>query len=156
MSPANDHAQTEERFLALFEASPLPVQEMLALIRTCAATQSEDKAAGWSDMLMQELVDKQECSGLLTLFKAQAERFAGTLTPAGIRDKLKKASKDRLTLAIIDAAAFGETDVRESFRRIDLLMALTPGTLVIDAAWGFGCVKSIDDFYKRVTIDFTS
>jgi transcription elongation GreA/GreB family factor len=155
MNPANDHAQTEERFLALFEASPLPVQDMLALIRTCAATQGEDKAAGWSDMLMQELVDKQEFSGLLKLFKAQAERFAGTLTPAGIRDKLKKASKNRLKSAIIDAAAFGETDVRESFRRIDLLMALTPGTLVIDTAWGFGCVKSIDDFYKRVTFDFT-
>ena len=155
MDPANDHAQIEERFLTLFDASPLPVKEMLTLVRTCAATQGEDKAHEWSETLMQELVDKQEFSGLLTLFKARAESFARALKPAGIRDKLKKACRDRLAAAIIDAADFGETDTRESFRRIDLLMALTPGSLVIDSAWGFGRVKSIDGFYKRVTIDFT-
>ncbi|MDD3544881.1 MAG: hypothetical protein PHG96_05910 [Kiritimatiellae bacterium] len=59
MDPANDHAQIEERFLTLFDASPLPVKEMLTLVRTCAATQGEDKAHEWSETLMQELVDKQ-------------------------------------------------------------------------------------------------
>ncbi len=155
MEPANTYAQTEERFLSLFENSPFPVQEMLPLIRTCAATQGDDKADEWADTLMQELVDKQEFAGLLMLFKARHDRFMHTLKPSGIRDKLKKACKERLFFAIVDAAAFDEARLTESLRRVDLLMSLTAGTLVIDSAWGFGRVKSIDGFYKRVAIDFT-
>ncbi len=155
MVPENDYAQTEERFLSLFDTSPLPTQEMLALIRACAATQGEDKADEWSDTLMRELSEQQDFAGLLMLFKVRAESFTRTLKPAGMRDMLKKTGKDRLVAAFIDAAAFGETTLQESFRRVDLLMTLTPGTLVIDSAWGFGCVKNIDGFYKRVAIDFS-
>ncbi|MDD4101811.1 MAG: GreA/GreB family elongation factor [Kiritimatiellae bacterium] len=155
MEPKDNYEQLEERFLALFETAPLPTIEMLTLIRTCAATQGESKADEWADTLMQELVEKQDFPGLLMLFKARGERFMPSLKPAGIRDKLKKSSKDRTVAGIIDSAAFGETALAESFRRVDLLLSLTPGTLVIDSAWGFGCVKNVDSFYKRVALDFT-
>jgi transcription elongation GreA/GreB family factor len=104
---------------------------------------------------MQELTEAADFQGLYMVIKDCAQSLAAQLKLTGIRDILKKAAiKDRLATALIDTAAFGTVPLEESFRRLDLLLALVPGTLVIDANWGVGIVKRLDDFYKRITIDF--
>ena len=154
MDAAPTYAQIEAQFLSLFEKKPLLVSDMLALIHTCAVTENSKKAEEWTAMLMQELTLATDFAGLYLVVKDRSTQLAAVLNSTGIRDALKKASKDRLVNVLVDTAAFGDVPLAESFRRLDLLLALTPGTLVIDPAWGFGTVKRLDDFYKRITIDF--
>jgi len=155
MDAAQTHAQTEAQFLQLLEQQPLPVTELLALIHTCSVTESSKKADEWVATLMQELTEKADFAGLYLVVKDRFTHLAALLKPVGIRDALKKACKDRLILALIDAADFGNGTQQDAFRRLDLLLALKPGTQVIDPSWGLGIVKRLDDFYKRLTIDFT-
>jgi len=149
------YAEAEANFLAQLGTRPLPVATLLQLVRTVAAVDKGKKADEWTSLLMQELVECADFRGLFTVLKDRAPFLALTLQPAGFRDILKKtASKDRLAGTLIGTAAFGEVSLEESFRRLDLLLALAPGVLVIDPNWGIGTVKRLDDFTKRITVDF--
>jgi transcription elongation GreA/GreB family factor len=154
MDAVPTYAQTEAQFLGLLEKKPLAVAELLPLIHTVAVIENGHKAEEWTALLMQELTEAADFAGLYLVVKDRAAHLASVLKPVGIRDTLKKASKDRLVTALIETAGFGDFPLTDAFRRLDLLLALTPGTLVIDPAWGFGTVKRLDDFYKRATIDF--
>jgi transcription elongation GreA/GreB family factor len=154
MDAVPTYAETEAQFLTLLGKRPLAASELLALIHTATVTETGKKAAEWTAMLMQELTEAADFSGLYLVIKDREHTLSALLKPSGIRDALKKACKDRLITALIDTASFGEVSLEESFRRLDLLLALKPGTLVIDPAWGFGTVKRLDDFYKRATVDF--
>jgi transcription elongation GreA/GreB family factor len=144
---------TESDFLALLEQRPLPVVDLLSQIHACE-TANRAKAAEWTLVLVEELTDRTEFPGLFLAIKDRAEQLAAALSPADLRDLLKKANKDRLVAALIENAGFGEVPLAESFRRLDRLLALKPGTQVLDPAWGIGTIKRLDDFYKRVTVDF--
>jgi len=146
-------AQNEAQFLTLLEKRPLPVTDLLTVVNACAVSDSR-KAEAWATMLMQDLTEAADFAGLYLVIKDRIGQLAGLLKDIGIRDALKKACNDRLILALIDAAGFGEKPIEEAFRRLDLLLSLKAGTLVIDPAWGLGTIKRIDDFYKRITIDF--
>ena len=154
MDAAPTYAQTQAQFLGLLANSPLAVAEMLTLVHTVAVIESGHKAEEWTALLMQELTEAADFAGLYLVVKDRVAHLSAVLKPVGIRDALKKACKDRLVTALIETAGFGDHPLTDSFRRLDLLLALTPGTLVIDPAWGFGTVKRLDDFYKRATIDF--
>ena len=126
------YAQNEASFLSLLEKQPLPVADLLTLIHACASSEkSNGKAEEWTAMLMQELTEAADFAGLYRVAKDRSGQLLPLLKAAGIRDALKKACKDRLITALIDAAGFGDGPLEESFRRMDLLLALTPGTLVI-------------------------
>jgi transcription elongation GreA/GreB family factor len=155
MDVAPTYAETEAQFLCLLENRPLPVSDLLTLIHTVAVLEPGKKADEWSALLMQELTGAADFAGLYLVIKDRTPHLSVSLKATGIRDTLKKACKDRLITALIDSAAFGDVPLAESFRRLDLLLALKPGTLVIDPAWGLGTVKRLDDFYKRIAIDFT-
>lgn len=154
MDAAPTLAPLESQFMALLEKRPIPTADALALLRSASTTEASKKIVEWSTMLMQELTDAEDFPGLYQVVRERADRLSPSLSPAGIRDLLRKVCKDRLAAAFIDTAAFGDVDLAESFRRMDLLMSLTPGTQIIDPAWGFGIVKRLDDFYKRITVDF--
>ena len=147
-------AQLESQFLVLLEKRPLPTNELLTLIHSVALQESEKKADEWAATLMQDLMETFDFPGLYLLIKDRAVRLTATLKPTGLRDTLKKSTHDRLIASFVDSAAFGDVPLEESFRRIDLLLSLKPGTLVIDPSWGLGTIKRMDDFYKRATIDF--
>ena len=155
MENAPTYSEVEAQFFDLIAKRPLPVATMLPLIHSSAVLEDGKKADEWTTMLMQELVEAADFQGLYLLMKDCAQSLSAQLKLTGIRDILKKAAiKDRLATALIEVAAFGTVPLEESFRRMDLLLALVPGTLVIDANWGVGTVKRLDDFYKRITIDF--
>jgi len=156
MENAPTYAEVETRFFDLIGKRPLPVATMLPLIHSSAVLEDGKKADEWTTMLMQELVTAADFQGLYMVIRDCAQSLAAQLKLTGLRDILKQAAiKDRLATALIDTAGFGTVPLEESFRRLDLLLALVPGTLVIDANWGVGTVKRLDDFYKRITIDFT-
>ena len=64
------------------------------------------------------------------------------------------ASKDRLALAKIESAGFGKARPSEALKRLALLLSLKPGSVVAHRTWGYGVVKSEDDYYKTATVAF--
>lgn len=88
---------------------------------------------------------------LRTKAPEHAEAFA---YGAHCREAILKICKDRTLAAFIEGASFGKVSPVESFRRLDLLRNLNPGTFCSDHTWGFGIVRNVDGFYKKVTIDF--
>ncbi|HRT28311.1 MAG TPA: GreA/GreB family elongation factor [Kiritimatiellia bacterium] len=147
------NAANENDFLTLLEQRPMPVADLLAQIHACELV-NKAKAEEWTLVLIDELTDRTEFPGLYLAMKDRVAQLAESLTPTDLRDLLKRASKDRLVSAQIESVSFGDIPLDESFRRLDRLLALKPGTLVLDPAWGIGTVKRLDDFYKRVTVDF--
>lgn len=154
MDAASTLESFESQLMALLEKRPIPTADALTLIHSALPTEASKKTDEWFALLMQELTEAEDFNGLYLVIKARADRLAPSLSPVGIRDLLRKACKDRLITAFIETAAFGDVTLAESFRRLDLLSTLTPGAQVIDPAWGFGTVKRLDDFYKRIAIDF--
>lgn len=74
--------------------------------------------------------------------------LAAVLTPLFFKDPVTK----RFVEAI--GGDRKETSPAEALRRLDILMALTPGAYCLDKTWGFGIVRSLDGFYGRIRIDF--
>ena len=116
-----------------------------------------------TEALVKELGDfaeKRDFGGALALVRENLEDIKGRLQPGGVRDALKKTTDDRLLLAFLDGVQFGERPLDESLVMLEKLIAFNAnipgpaGVKVLNGTWGLGTVKSIDYFYKRVTVDF--
>ena len=101
-----------------------------------------------------ECAEKQDFEGAFKLVRENQGELAKSLQPAGIKDALKKTTKDRLLLSFLDGVGFGELALDESMVKLEKLVGFTQGSLVLSKAWGLGTVKKIDYFYRRVTVDF--
>ena len=103
---------------------------------------------------LQLLQEAQDFMGTFRLILDNKEFLTSNLQSAGIREILKKATRDRLLLSFVDSVGFGTRPAEDSLARLEKLMKLQPGTRVLSAAWGLGEVKRLDYFYRRVTVDF--
>ncbi len=154
MEAAITFEEAESEFLSLLESKPLQVNELLALIHS-VAVKTNKKSDEWTNIVVQELIEAGDFNGLYLLVKSCIESLLKSLGANGIVNDLKRSCKDRMILAFIDTVSFASQPLEESFRQLDILLELSPGTQVIDKTWGFGTVKRLDNFYKRVTIDFS-
>ena len=114
-----------------------------------------------ADTITKELTDElqlkmemQDFAGILEIIEKNQDVLGSNLHSAGVREILKKATKDRLLLAFVDSVGFGSRPLEESIQRLRQLMAYAPGTRVLNAAWGLGTVKRADYFYRKITVDF--
>ncbi|MFA7174341.1 MAG: GreA/GreB family elongation factor [Kiritimatiellia bacterium] len=153
MDTAITFAEAESEFVTLLESNPLPVINLLALIRSTAVKNSNQDET-WTNVVVQELIDAGDFNGLYLVVKSCASALVAQLGVDGILADLKRACKDRMILAFIDTVPFTAQPLEDSFQQLDTLLSLVPGAQVIDKTWGFGTVKRLDHFYKRVTIDF--
>ncbi|MDD2598915.1 MAG: GreA/GreB family elongation factor [Kiritimatiellae bacterium] len=154
MNTAVTFAEAESKFIALLESKPLPVMDLLALIHsTTVKNNSQDES--WTNVVVQELIDAGDFTGLYTVVKSCASALVAQLGVDGILTDLERACKDRMVLAFIETVPFTTQPLEDSFHQLDTLLSLAPGAQVIDKTWGFGTVKRLDHFYKRVTIDFS-
>ena len=103
---------------------------------------------------LQRMQEAQDFTGALRLILDHKEFFTNNLQTAGIREILKKATKDRLLLSFVDSVGFGVRKAEDSLARLEKLMKLQPGTLVLNSSWGLGKVVKLDYFYRRITVDF--
>ena len=109
---------------------------------------------------LNECAEKGDFEGAFRLVRENKEELGKKLQATGVRDALKKTTKDRLLLSFLDGVEFGARPLDESLVRLEKLVYLVSkkpgdaGALVLSKAWGLGKVKSVDDFYKRVTVDF--
>lgn len=145
----------EDRFLAALQVRPFPVAElleMLVVLQACGQTQRRDDCV----MVLQEtFADNGERDGLIRLFELRAD-WSGDRPATGteFRDLLSRAMSGRLGQAQLDSVEFGTLPPRESLRRLQVLLACRPGAFCLDRTWGFGVVRAVDDFYRRLTVDF--
>ena len=150
-------ADQEEWFVQALEREPLPVREMLALLAHLGDTGRTAAADEWAELLQEGLAGSEQAAAMPDLlelrlrwqedhdaFRAAAARACAAAFP------------DRLGQALVGSAGFEQSDVgpAECLRRVRLLTGLTPGSFCHDKTWGFGIVKRLDDFYKKITIDF--
>ncbi len=154
MPNAITFTEAESEFVSLLDSKPLKVNDLLAIIHS-VAVKSSGKDDEWSNILAQELIDAGDFHGLYLLIKSRLPQFSKAIGAAGIASDLKRACKDRLIASFIETVAFAAQPLEDSIRQLDTLLALAPGTQVIDKTWGFGIVKRLDHFYKRVTVDFS-
>ena len=103
-----------------------------------------------------ECAERQDFEGALKLVRENQAEFARVLQPAGVRDALKKTTKDRLLLSFLDGVEFDSLPLDKSLVRLEKLISFRKGSLVLCDAWGIGTVRDADYFYRRITVDFKS
>ncbi len=101
-----------------------------------------------------ECAERQDFEGAFALVKANRAELAKQMQAEGIRDELKKTTKDRLLLSFLDGIDFASRPLDESLVRLEKLLSFQQGALVLNETWGLGTVKRIDYFYRRITVDF--
>ena len=114
-----------------------------------AETKMEDLATE-----LQLKSEAQDFAGTFKIIEESKDVLTSNLQAAGVRELLKKATKDRLLLSFVESVGFGVRPLSDSLARLSKLMALTPGVRVLNVAWGLGEVKRLDYFYRKITVDF--
>jgi len=145
--------ESEARFNELIQQPPYPAEEMMGLLAGMPVAKVEEYAPA----LFTALAEAQDFIGALGVLRAHGAAVEKKLRGLGVRDLLKKATKDRLLTAVVDSVGFGVRPFADSIARIDRLLYFSrPNALVLSSAWGLGEVKRLDGFYRRVTVDFRS
>ena len=109
---------------------------------------------------LNECAEKRDFEGALALVRGNQAEISKMLKPAGVKDALKKTTSDRLLLSFVDGVQFGAEPLDKSLVRLEKLVYFNSkkpgegGALVLSESWGLGTVKRIDDFYRRITVDF--
>jgi transcription elongation GreA/GreB family factor len=147
----------EEWFLEALEGGSLPLYDMLQALHLMADAGDAARLSDCAEMLQDRLVESGDQAGSLTLLRIRcAWQEVGAVLAVACESTARALFKDRLGKAFVANVGFGEIPPAESLRRLETLLSLKRGALCYDGTWGFGIVQSVDDFYKKVKIDFTS
>lgn len=103
---------------------------------------------------LQLISEAQDFAGTFKMIDENKDVLTSNLQATGVKEILKKATKDRLLLSFVESVGFGVRPLSDSLARLAKLMALTPGVRVLNVAWGLGEVKRLDYFYRKITVDF--
>ena len=103
---------------------------------------------------LNEFAEKQDFEGAFKLIRDNQNDIAKNLNPAGVKDALKKTTKDRLLLSFVDGAEFGVKPMDKAMVALEKLISFQADALVLSDSWGLGKDKRLDYFYKRITVDF--
>ncbi len=142
--------ENETQFIDLLQAPPYPVAQMIELIEDVPTAKGDE----WTLLLLQALVEASDFNGAFELIKVRKGPIGSKLQGVGIRDALKKTTKDRLILSFIDSVGFDTRPLKEAVARLDRLLSFQPSVYVLSQAWGLGTIKRLDYFYRRITVDF--
>ena len=171
----------EQQFLGALKENPLPVDSLLDLLNSLNSGGDAQRLEQFALLLEDALAKAGDLEGLIRLFEMRLEWNAALAAKAAaekkgrdakdrkdrepsapdftahIREGLNVAAhRSRLHLAFVDSIALGKPGVApaESLRRLRVLLRCAPGVRCLDKTWGFGVIAGLDDFYRRMTIDF--
>ena len=152
-----DPKALEEELAEIISKRPVPIDEALNRLDALHSQPRKGKIESLTKALSAALTETADFNGLVSLLSRQAI-WGGDTPTFGlvVPGLLRNTTKDRHLLACVESVKFGKIKPSESFRRLDLLFSLKPGKFFFDKTWGFGIVKRLDDFYKRVVLDFTA
>lgn len=150
--------QLDEWFLGAVSADPLPLAAMVDTLSHLYSSMRAGTADSLADLVQDSLKARHDVAGVLRIFELQApwktddqafrKRCSSVL--------LETYAQAHVGASYVESVGFAKNDVptRECLRRLRLLISLAPGVLCLDRTWGFGIVKSLDPFYRKVAIDF--
>lgn len=145
--------QIEEWFISSLQANPLPVDHLLATLGTMAG-EDVDKAQVWADRLQLALSERMDGATTLRLLKL---RLGWGGDPQKTRAKFKTILDDvfRERKAIAESVGIEKgVALAECLRRLESLLQWKDGTYCWEKTWRFGIVRRVDEFYRKVTVDF--
>lgn len=147
--------EIEEWLLNALAATPLPAAPMIAVLEHLHASGRRDQVADWCELMLDVLCEAGDIGGTLALLAARCGWVADGPGAGGYcRDALARVLKSSEDVSFLESAGFGEAPAAECLRRVGVLMRLAPGVMCLSKAWGFGVVRELDGFYRRVTVDF--
>ncbi len=116
-----------------------------------------------TESLVNELnacAERQDFEAAFKFVRENLSEISKKMQAVGVKDALKKTTKDRLLLSFLDAIEFGREPINVSLLKLEKLVAFSAnipgaaGTKVLNPTWGLGTVRRIDSFYRRITVDF--
>jgi transcription elongation GreA/GreB family factor len=145
--------QVEEWFVSSIQATPLPVEHLLATLGTMAA-EDVDKAEVWADRLQLVLSERLDGATTLRLLKLRIT-WGGDAqkTRAKVKTILDDVFRERKAIAESVGIEKG-VPLAECLRRLESLLQWKDGTYCWEKTWKFGLVRRVDEFYRKVTVDF--
>ena len=150
--------ELEEWFLDALEKTPLPLREMVAVLHVLRERSRTEQANGCAELLQDTLIGRGDRTAALALLQLRGEWMEDRSAFARLCEQTARAAcRDRLGAGFVKNVGFGaDLSPDESLRRLRTLDALGEGALCHDKTWGFGVVRRLDDFYEKVTVDFTA
>ncbi|MEI8139832.1 MAG: GreA/GreB family elongation factor [bacterium] len=150
--------QFEEWFLAKVSNENMPVDDMQNALRELNRGGMGAKTSGWAEMMEDALIEQGKLEAAVNVLAMRAYWNSGV--PAFREACIKRLAyiyrNDPVRKKFVNNLGLDKgVGLIEGFRRLSILLRLTPGMLCIDKTWGVGAIKNVDSFYERVTIDFT-
>jgi len=142
--------ELEAEFTEKIQKPPYPYADMLVLIESAPASKGDE----WTVHLLAAYAEEGNFADALKLVSDRLTSLDAKLRGTGVRDALKRTTKDRLVLSYLDAVGFGVRPLVDAVKRLKRLISFEPGARVLSEAWGVGEVRRIDAFYRRITVDF--
>ena len=148
--------ELEEWFLAAISAPELPLSDLFAVLRSLGDS-GRANIAEWAGMLQDAIAVRGDREGMieLLLLRCEGQGRDSDLAPV-CAAAARQVFTDKIGQAFVKGVGF-ENGVppAEALRRLRTLNRLKPGIFCHDKTWGFGVVKRLDEYYQKVTIDFT-
>ncbi len=147
---------SEEWFLEAVESEQMPADELVKHVRDLFAHGHIADGESRGDMLQQALAEREMSDKALQVMVMRMKHApAGSDLKGWRQQALKLIGADWERKTLLEQAGFEEgLPVPECGRRLELLLQLHEGTVVLDKTWGLGIVGSTDYFYKKVDIRF--
>jgi len=148
--------ELEEWFLAGLSEEKIPLDAMLQAVSSLVEQGDREQAEGCAELLQEALTERSDTDGVLRLLEA---RCGWNRDDEEFRKVCAKASagvlQDRQGSAFVESVGFDAgLPLKECLRRLRVLMRLKSASFCHDRTWGFGIVKQIDEFYRKIRIDF--
>lgn len=106
--------------------------------------------------LQQRLITLGDTRGLVELIKLKISwGFTSQRDVSEYKKVLIECTDvNRMECAFINSVDFGKERIQTSIARLENLLGLKVGAYCVEKAWGLGEVKEMDDFHKRLVVDF--
>lgn len=156
--PTPSAPDSEEWFLEHLERPAIDVARLTASLEGLAGRAAMAQAESRGKLLQDVLVDRGEWVAALHILRLRASWLDGDkAAEETVRDELlAMAGPDTGRRAFVDHLGLGRVSPPEAVRRMATLVRLREAVPCYDKTWGFGIVRRIDHFEKRVEIDFES
>lgn len=151
-----DRQKMEEEFFSALTAETIPVEKLLEQIRHLYDSGETESAMEWRELLEEALADRNQADELLAVMYRTSDwdkNNSGRMEGAG-KSLLRIFRRKRKEEFIKNAGFDSGVPFQECLRRASLLNSLHEGDLCLDKGWGFGIVKGVDPFYRKIKIDF--
>ncbi len=106
--------------------------------------------------LQQRLITLGDTRGLVELIKLKISwGYTSARDVSEYRKVLIECTDvNRMESAFINSVDFGNERIQTTISRLENLLGLKVGAYCVEKAWGLGVVKSMDEFHKRLVVDF--